>query len=315
MRVVVLCGLLTLGASLSVLDMQSKIDRFMKGLVEGNAQEVVSLVSPDFKHFVNGEEHPGPWTDLNAMTSLFNTVSFGPINPLSSVVISAPNTAMSVFEWELQFKDTLDHLKMGEWQQTNFFNEQGKIVKTHTIADGAHVQMYTDLLVSAQTHGEGEKLYQQHFEEMVKAFNAKNVDGVMNTFIEEEVYWQRNGQNDSFVWPRPKFLAALFQEQVTVKLDSFASAVPRTSYAFLTWTLVKAEQTTKVPDSWFITWTPEGKISHVRSVTNGQEKVIYAYVMGNIAEKLPAEKKEQLRSLYQAQGALSPEDLRKHLDL
>jgi len=201
-------------------------------------------------------------------------------------------------------------MNMGEWQQTYFFNDAGKITKINSICDGANVQKFSDLLNTQIVD------YRPPFEALVNAFNTKNINGVLSSFVTEEVYWRRNGQNDSFTWIRPRFLGFLFQQSLSLKLDAFASSVPRTSYATMTWTHTSSfnSKVTTIPDSWFVTWNPEGKISHVRSITNGQEAVLYAHMMSTITDSLSAQNKEELRKLAQS-GSLSPDQIRKHLDL
>lgn len=94
------------------------------------------------------------------------------------------------------------------------------------------------------------------------------------------------------------------------------SAIPRTTYALLEWThTAKQDQkVTVLRDSWFVTWSPDSKISHVRSVTDGSEAIIYAHVIPSIMDSLSSQNKEELKNLYQA-GDLSLKQLHKRLDL
>jgi hypothetical protein len=280
--------------------------------VDGNAPAFVSHLAPEFKHYINGEVEETPWTDALAMQSLFDRLAISQLQKISSAVSAGPTSLMVIVDWDLEFRDTLERLEMGEWQQTYSFNDRGKIVKIDSIADGAVVQQFYDLMGLPTPPSDAG--YRPAVEALVNAVNAKDANAFLSAFASEDVYWKRNGQNDTFVWTKPKFLGYLFQEQISVQLDAFANAVPRTSYAVLTWTLSAKGKTITIPDSWFITWNTEGKISHIRSVTDGQEKIIYAFLMPRIAEKLAPEKKEQLAKLYKA-GTLSPEDFRKHLDL
>jgi len=206
--------------------------------------------------------------------------------------------------------DTLETLNMGEWQQTFTFNNDGKLTKLSSICDGAYVQKYSDLISPQMID------YRPAFEALVNAFNTKNVNGVLSAFVPEELYWRRNGQNDSFTWIRPRFLGFLFQQSLTVTLDSFASSVPRTSYAAMTWTHIaqRDRKVSSIPDSWFVTWNPDGKISHVRSITNGQEAILYAHLIQSVTETLSSQSKEDLRKMYES-GTFNANRLRQHLDL
>jgi len=300
--------LLALGACFNVVELSDFVEAHWKAQAEGDAAAFVSLFARGFTQTVNGEADTTPWTDEKFVQSLFRRVAFHSISALTSMALAGPNTVIVVIEWEVRFKDTLETLNMGEWQQTYTFNDAGKIFKLSSICDGAFVQRYSDLMSPPIED------YRPAFESLVTAFNTKDVNGVLTAFVPEEVYWKRNGQNDSFTWIRPRFLGFLFQQTLTVKLDAFASSVPRTSYAIMTWTHTKGDTVTVIHDSWFVTWSPEGKLSHVRSVTNGQEKLLYASMMPSITDSLSADSKEELRRLYQS-GKVTSEDLRRHLDL
>jgi len=278
-------------------------------MVDGDAAAFISNLAPEFSQVINGEVDNTRWTDVTYVQGLFQQVDFASINPLSSVALAGVNTVIVVFDWEARFLNTLETLHMGEWQQTFTFNANGKLTKLYSICDGAYVQKYSDL-VSPQLLD-----YRPAFEALVNAFNTKNVNGVLSAFAPEEVHWRRNGQNDSFTWTRPRFLGFLFQQALTLKLDSFGSSVPRTSYAVMTWTHTSQDhKVTPISDSWFVTWNPEGKISHVRSITNGQEAILYAHLIRSATESLSPQSKEDLRQMYQS-GSFTADRLRQHLDL
>jgi hypothetical protein len=310
MQGLVFLAMLGLGVCFNVVELSNLVDSHWKARAEGDAAAFVALLAPGFSQTINGEVDDTPWTDEKYVRDLFNKVSFSLANPLTSVAPVGPNAVIVVMDWDVTFLDTFEFLNMGEWQQTYTFNDNGKLIKLSNICDGANVQKYSDM-VSPQIVD-----YKPAFEALVSAFNTKNVNGVLSAFVpDEELDWRRNGQNDSFVWIRPRFLGFLFQQSLTLKLDSFASSVPRTSYAAMTWTHTsKHDKVTLIPDSWFVTWNPDGKISHVRSITNGQEAILYAHIIPVVTEALSPQSKDELRKMYQA-GSVSSDQLRKHLDL
>jgi len=309
MRAIISMTLLALGACFNVVELTDMIEAHWKAQGDGNAVAFVSHLARGFTQTVNGEADTTPWTDEKYVQGLFRRTNFPVLAALSAMALAGPNTIIVVIEWEVRFKDTLDTLHMGEWQQTYLFNDAGKIFKLSSICDGASVQKYNDLLSQPIED------YRPAFKVLVLAFNTKDVNGVLSAFVPEDVYWKRNGENETFTWVRARFLGFLFQQAFTLTLDAFASAVPRTAYATLTWTHTSSVgKVTVIPDSWFVTWNPEGKISHVRSITNGLEKVLYASMMPSITDSLSPDAKEDLRKLYQT-GAVTNEDLRKHLDL
>jgi hypothetical protein len=310
MRAVVLLTSLALSSSFNVVELSDFIDAHWRAQTEGDAVAFVSHLAPGFSQVINGEVDNTAWTDVTYVQDLFQKVTFSSVNSLSSVAVAGANTVIVVIDWEVQFVNTLETLNMGEWQQTFTFNDDGKLIKLSSICDGAYVQKYSDL-VSTQVID-----YRPSFEALVNAFNTKNVNGVLSAFVPEELYWRRNGQNDSFTWIRPRFLGFLFQQSLTLTLDSFASSVPRTSYAAMTWTHTaqRDHKVSSIPDSWFVTWNPDGKISHVRSITNGQEAILYAHLIRSVTETLSPQSKEDLRKMYES-GSFNANRLRQHLDL
>lgn len=310
MRWVICATLLNLGLCFNAAQLADLVDEHWRAQASGDASTFVSQLAPGYTQIVNGEVDNAPWTNVEYVKNYFARVTVSSLHALSGVILAGPNTVIVVADWQVKFQDTLDVLRMGEWQQTYTFNDAGKLTKLSSICDGAQVQKLSDLLSTEPVD------YKPAFQGLINAFNAKDVRGVMDTFAPEGLVWLRNGQNDSFTWPRPRFLGFLFQQTLSVTLDNFASSIPRTSYAALTWThTAKQDQkVTVLPDSWFITWNPDGKISHVRSVTNGGEAILYAHVIPAVMESLSPQNKEELKSLYQA-GDLSLKQLHQRLDL
>ena len=309
MRLVTCLTMLNLGLCFNVAQLSDLVDAHWKALGSGDAVEFVSNLAPGYIEIVNGEVDNTPWTDVGYVKSYFDRVSISDFHVLSSCALAGPNTVIAVIDWQVTFHHTLETVRMGEWQQTYTFNEAGKITKISSICDGAQLQKLSDLLSTEPVD------YRPAFQSLVNAFNAKDTQKVLDAFALEEVFWRRNGQNDTCSWYRPRFLNFLFKQSISLSLETFASAVPRSSYAAMTWTHTSKDQkVVTIPDSWFITWNPDGKISHVRSITNGGEAVLYAYVMPTIMESLSPQKKEELNALFRA-GDLSPSQLKERLDL
>jgi len=113
-----------------------------------------------------------PWTDVEYVKNYFKRVDVTSLHALSSFVIAAPNSVIVVADWQVKMRDTLDVVRMGEWQQTYTFNEAGKLTKLSSICDGAQVQKLSDMLSTEPVD------YKPAFQALVNAFNAKDVRGV-----------------------------------------------------------------------------------------------------------------------------------------